>query len=267
MPRSTVKKSVPMHQEPMVWGIVGAYAIGMLMAGLIGFMANPDSVKPDSNMSSAGAPQAYMGPPVVEDSSASGEVVVQPASRNLLRNGSFETPIVRSMSQVVANGAAGLGWRVSWTNAGNPQLLRLTREPGLEILAGYQSWRAAEGAQFARLDTADLGARSASTQSLVTLSQDVQAIAGAHRLAFSFAPQPGTGSLDNQLEVRWNGKVLAKLSADGTKDSLPDWKTYAYTVQVTGKGDLLEVAGVAGKGYENSKGVLVDNFSLVPVAR
>jgi hypothetical protein len=133
----------------------------------------------------------------------------------------------------------------------------------VELIAGFLGWQASEGAQFARLDTADLGARSARTQSLVTLSQTIRARPGLYNLTFDFAAQPKTGKQDNQVEVRWNGKVVGSVSADGSKDTKPVWQDYTYPVQVTGN-DTLEVVG---RGDENNKGAFVDNFALSPVTR
>lgn len=270
MPRSTIKKTVqpqPLHQDPVVWGIAGAYLVGMLMVGAIATMTNLSSLKGGVNYNQS---QASFDE---NQSQAADAIAVRPGatvilpvpvsgSENVLVNGSFEN-VIRSQSKIIIDGTPQFGWKVVWVSD-TPRQMSLTRQPGLEILSGYMGWQAPDGSQFARLDTADLGARSARTQSLVSISQSVKAKAGTYYLSFDFAAQPKTAAKDNQVEIKWNGKSLGTVTADGAKDAKPVWKNHRYTVQVTGKADTLEVIG---KGEENNQGDLVDNFVLTPVVK
>ncbi len=274
MPRSTIKKTAqpqPFHQDPVVWGIAGAYLVGMLMVGAIATMTNLSAMKggvtynqsqaafddgQSQTVNSVSAPGAGQSSSIARLPGSTSD------SDNVLVNGSFEN-VIRSQSKVVTDGTPLFGWKVSWTND-KPRQMSLTRQPGLEILSGYMGWQASDGSQFARLDTADLGARSARTQSLVSIGQTVKAKAGTYYLSFDFAAQPKTGAKDNQVEVKWNGKSLGTVTADGANENKPVWKNHRYTVQVTGKADTLEVVG---KGDENNQGDLVDNFVLTPIVR
>ena len=275
MPRSVVKKSIQpqsFHQDPVVWGIAGAYLVGMLMVGAIATMTNLPSLKGsvNYNQSQAGyedgqnelsgvvyGPNGTQLTPNVPTTSIGAEL------ENVLQNGSFEDVVVRSQSKILIDGTTQLGWKVSWANS-KPQQMSLIRQPGLEILSGYMGWQASNGSQFARLDTADLSARSARTQSLIALTQTVKAKAGTYYLSFDFAAQPKTAAKDNQVELKWNGDILGAVTADGANDIKPTWKNHRYRVEVTGRGDTLEVIG---KGEENNQGNFVDNFVLTPVVK
>ncbi len=274
MPRSVVKKSIQpqsFHQDPVVWGIAGAYLVGMLMVGAIATMTNLSSLKGSVNYNQSQAAfnegQSLATSPASDGSiSQQNSIARLPLpisdSENVLVNGSFEN-VIRSQSKVITDTTPQFGWKVSWAND-KPRQMSLTRQPGLEILSGYMGWQASDGSQFARLDTADLSARSARTQSLVSISQIVKAKAGTYYLSFDFAAQPKTAAKDNQVEIKWNGKSVGTVTADGANDTKPVWKNHRYTVQVTGRGDTLEVIG---KGEENNQGDLVDNFVLTPVVK
>lgn len=268
MPRSVVKKTVKpqaLHQDPIVWGIAGAYLVGMLMVGTIGAMTNLASLKGNYNRSEAAyiESQTDLVNKEANTSAAMQTPGAIPGAENVLVNGSFENVVIRSQSKILVDGTSGLGWKVAWAND-KPRQMSLTRQPGVEILAGYMGWQPSNGSQFARFDTADLGARSARTQSLVTLSQDVKAEAGTYYLSFDFAAQPKSGVKDNEVEIKWDGKSLGTVSADGSKDTKPVWKNHRYTVKVTGTGGTLEIVG---KGEENNQGNLLDNFILTPVVK
>lgn len=267
MPRAIKKTIKPqeLHQDPVVWGITGAYLVGMLMVGTIAAMTNLASLKGNYSRSEAAYDESQTSL-VSKEISASDAVQTPravPSTENVLVNGGFENIVIRSQSKILVDGTSQLGWKVTWAND-KPRQMSLTRQPGVEILAGYMGWQASNGSQFARLDTADLGARSARTQSLVSLSQDVKADAGTYYLSFDFAAQPKSGVKDNEVEIRWDGKSLGTISADGSKDTKPVWKNHRYTVKVTGAGDKLEILG---KGEENNQGNLLDNFVLTPVVK
>ncbi len=259
MPRKTIKKDVGLGRDPIALGLAGAYIIGMLMVGLLHAMVSPISVQSNLSYNTTRASSLEKSVP-----SAIKQEPVRPAFGNLLTNGSFEFPLLRTESQLVTEATRQFGWRMAWSTQSNPKILSLTRQPAVEVLLAHDSWRAADGSQYARLDTANPTARPVKTPTLVTISQRVSGTPGAYTLSFDYAPEPKTSAKDNQLTVKWGGKVIANISADGSKDTVPVWKRASYSVELTSEPSLLEVVG---GGAENSQGNLVDNFTLVPTLK
>jgi hypothetical protein len=250
---------VAVSDDPSIWVVGAAYVAGILIA-LIGIgMTQRPWFQADATPSSASETGSksirFDGGPTDQAS------VVE---NNLLSNGSFELPITRAQSRLIPTGTAKLAWDVSWTTPQNVKLGRLTAQPAVEILSGYRDWQANEGAQFARLDIADLSTRATRGQSLVTLSQTVQTEDTQYALGFWYAPQPGTSSKENQLTIRWNDQVLDTISVDGSKDTTPQWHDYTFTVKGTGGAAKLQFIA---QGTENGAGNLIDNVVLTPISR
>lgn len=254
------RKPKDLRSDPSLWGIGVAYCAGILVALVVIVMVSSGtrSLKFNGryNQSSAsGLDNASTR--IVQGKGAAG-------SQNLLQNGSFELPILHTHSQLAFEDTAGFAWRPVWVVADSSKLGRSTRQPAVEILAGYQDWQAHEGVQFVRLDNANLSARAVRGKSLVRLLQQAPTDENAqYKLSFWFAPQPGASAKENIVTVLWNGAVLDTISTDGLKDKKPQWKQYSYTVTggATGVGTAEFVAG----GPENGMGGLLDDASVVPV--
>ena len=248
----TNTKSTSFPKDKVVWGIAVAYAAGLAIYGVMGLMVNPPSLQYNTSSASeqvTGGQDRVVRPPVQEG-----------ATVEYVRNGNFEDPIIRSNSQFVVDGTAGLGWVVGWTNDSG-KLKRSVRQAGVEFLAGFSGWKAASGQQFVRLDAADLGGRAGAGQSLTTLSQVLQTTVGEQLvISLSVAAQPKTAAVENALEITWNGVVVGSVSPDGTKDKQPAWQRYTFAVIATGSDTLT----LQGQGPENRQGILVDAVSVRP---
>lgn len=253
------RKPKDLRSDPSLWGIGVAYCAGILVTLVVIVMMSSGTralkFKGRYNQSSASG---------LDGASAS---LLQKAdigtldNNNLLQNGSFELPVIHSQSQLAFEDSMGFAWRPAWVATGSSKLGRLTKQPGVELLAGYRNWEAHEGSQFVRLDNADLSARAARGQSLVRLSEQVPTDEGQqYKLTFWFAPQPSTGVKENVITVLWNGSVLDTISTDGTKDKQPQWKQYGYvlTAGTSGVGTVEFVAG----GPENGQGPLLDDVVI-----
>lgn len=265
MPRKKIinTKSQNLYHDPAVWMLGVAYLAGMVMVLVLGSMTSGGSgaTPPQANLAAAGA-ATDKGSPFAGAYGASQfgyeEDISVSDEDNIVRNGGFELPITRQSSSVVVASNPQFGWDVDWTVRGD-RLGSSSRQAGVEVLSGYKNWRAETGAQFVRLDIADLNARAARSRTLVTLSQDVKTQNRDYELSFWYAPEPGTESDDNRLTVRWNGQLLDQIGASGETDEEPVWKEHTYTVKGSGGIDKLEFVG---EGDENGQGNLLDSVSL-----
>lgn len=252
MPRSrteTHTQQTHFQTDRVVVGLVIAYLAGLGMYGIMGIMVNPPVFESQFDYSQSAAAELPLA--------TQADRLPPTASGELVQNGSFEEPIVRAASQFTVSVP---GWSVSWTND-RPRQMSLTRQPGVEILAGYQGWKAAQGTQFVRMDSADLGGRAAAAQSLVTLSQRLTTQPGqAYIVAVSVAPQPKLPKAENQVIIRWNKEDVGTIALDGAKASAPQWKKYTFTVTGTGEDEL----ALVGQGPENRAGMLLDAVSVTP---
>jgi len=169
-------------------------------------------------------------------------------AQSLITNGSFEEP-------ALPPGGTGVfdqipGWITS-------------RGCGIEIqnnCAEPGCGPSADGGQHVELDSRDLFGFGCDTSSAMT-SQDVPTTPGRmYDLSLAFSPRPGED--DNQLEIAWEGNVIATLSASGLGLSTTQWQIVTYRVQATTSPSLLELGD---RSVPNSRGTYVDNFVLVPV--
>lgn len=254
MPRTKTETRTPethLHTDRVVVGLVIAYLAGLVMYGIMGIMVNPPAFESQFNYSESAAAELPLA--------TNAEPFPPITSGELVQNGSFEEPIVRAASQFMVSVPS---WTVAWTND-RPRQMSLTRQPGVEVLAGYQGWKAAHGGQFVRMDAADLGGRTAAAQSLVTLSQRLSTqVERQYILSVSVAAEPKRGKTENQVAVRWNGEEIGSIVLDGTKSSAPQWKKYTFTVTGTGEDEL----ALVGQGPENRAGMLLDAVSVTPVS-
>jgi hypothetical protein len=124
-----------------------AYLSGMLMILLVGVMVNP--TKPSGLNSLAASASLDSTTGKLSSSPVSNIAVLD--ENNLVRNGSFEMPITRTLSSVVVGNNPQLGWNVEWTTRGG-RTGSANRLAGVEILSGYKDWQANDGAQFPNED-------------------------------------------------------------------------------------------------------------------
>ena len=157
-----------------------------------------------------------------------------PPLPNLVRNGSFEHPRVRVGSSFPF--ASIPGWRLAFGSAIEIQ------DPG----AGA----AAVGDQLVELDS---DASSGISQLIPTQPNRL------YRVQFFFSPRPGTSAAENVLAVRWHGRVVATLTADGTGLTSTDWHMYAIKVRATGRATRLELSDA---GISDSVGTLIDGVTV-----
>lgn len=156
---------------------------------------------------------------------------------NLIVNGSFER------GEVTANNVAHFA---------NAQMPGWNSQDGyLEIQENLGGKAAASGNQWLELD------RGNSTVDAVY--QDVQTQAGkTYELSFATAQRPGTTASSNDIEVYWNGDLVAKItSASGA------WNTHIFEVEGTGGKDRLEFREPAGAN--DGGGSLIDSVVLKAV--
>lgn len=166
---------------------------------------------------------------------------------NLVKNPSFETPIVTANGgtwELYANGTPLLEWMSSYLSGNTPSLI--------EIQRGYSGWLAADGMQFAELDSNEP----------TTVYQDVPTIPGKnYTFSYKFAARPDASTLaDNTANVWWGGSLAGSPSSD-TVSAGPntDWKTYTHTVTAT---TSLTRVSFQDAGTANSLGNFVDQVSV-----
>lgn len=175
------------------------------------------------------------------------------ADQELIANGSFESPVVTDHGntwQLYANATPGLVWNVGYVS-GNAN-------PLLEIQRGYSGWTAAQGAQWAELDSNEPS----------MIYQDITTVPGkTYTFSFDYAARPDASSAsDNMMNVMWGGTVVGATSSNlvsaGPNNA---WIHNVYTVVAT---STMTRVGFSDTGTNNSLGNFVDNVSLmcVPVA-
>ncbi len=157
-----------------------------------------------------------------------------PPLPNLVRNGSFEHPRVRVGSSFPF--ASIPGWRLSFG-------------PAIEI-QNHVSGGAAIGDQLVELDS---DASSGISQRIPTRPNRL------YRVQFFFSPRPGTSAAENILVVRWHGRVVATLRANGTGLTNTNWHMYAIKVRATGPATRLEFDDA---GISDSVGTLIDGVTV-----
>lgn len=154
------------------------------------------------------------------------------SGQNIVQNGGFEEPAIATGSFVNLPSIPG------WTDSSGC---------GIEVqnnVAGAP----AEGAQFVELDS----------NCSSTISQTLTTVPGAtYTLQFLFSPRPGV--VDNHVEVRWNGGVVADVSADGSALADTQWTTHSVLVAATGASTTLSFAD---RSISDSLGTYIDGVSV-----
>ena len=180
---------------------------------------------------------------------------------NLIQNGSFETPVVTDTHHwdIYDSGFPGLGWTVEWMNAHGPFNGFAQPDPAkLEIQAGVDSWPAADGSQYAELDSDWNGPSSGVTLNLepanIRIYQDIATIPGdVYQVHFSHSPRPHRVAATNDLKFFWDNTEQGDFSADG--GDAPSWTEETY--QFTATQSVTRIA-FTENGTEDSLGSFLD---------
>lgn len=156
-------------------------------------------------------------------------------SGNLLVNGSFE------VSSVASGQYASFQSLPGWTALAGSRI---------ELWNDHRGVRATDGADFAELDFQ--GAHDG-------FYQDVAAATGqAYRLSFDLRARPGGAAASQDVEVIWNGKLVATATPGS------DWSSFAATVTGASGTDRLTIREVGSQSHDGH-GALLDDFELVAV--
>jgi Protein of unknown function (DUF642) len=150
-------------------------------------------------------------------------------AQNIVQNGSFEEPAIAPGSFTNLPSIPG------WTDSTGC---------GIEIQSGVAG-TPADGAQLVELDS---NCSSVISQTLATQP------GAAYDLQFQFSARPGVA--DNHVQVRWNGTVVADLTADGTGLSDTQWTKHSVIVVATGASTTLSFADLS---VSDSLGTYIDD--------
>lgn len=170
---------------------------------------------------------------VVTDTNAAADGLAQ----NLVTNGSFEEPVI------------GLG-----TFALLPSIPGWTLFKGqfIEVQSGDHWGTPAAGSQLVELDSTESSG----------IFQDVPTQPGLEcELSFAFSARPEFGGpTENHLQVRWDGELVADLTADGTALTDTDW---SYHIRVVTASDTITRLDLEDVGLSNGAGTYIDDVSVV----
>jgi len=180
----------------------------------------------------------------------------------LVDNGDFEVPEVTAGPEwdIYDSGTAGLGWTVEWRSDIPGSWGGYTRpDPAhLELHCGVLG-KANTGLQYAELDTdwnGHVGTLNNEPAS-VKIYQNIQTCeyGGYYTLSYAWSPRPKHG--DNELEVYWDGSLIATHSGSGSSD--PVWTVETHS-NLIGIGST-ELAFVE-TAKSDSLGMFLDSVSV-----
>ena len=205
--------------------------------------------------------------PVSVSANNTEELPVCDPTVNLVKNGSFENPVVNDSWDIFSSIA---DWSIAWVG-GADSFGSSTRpaQPMLEIQKNVSGWLPSEGLQYAELDT-DWDGPSGSLYgepSSVSIWQNLETVSGAtYKLSFDFSARPETVESNNVLEVKWNSVVLSgtTLSVSGESNSNTDWNTHTFEIVADSENTELRFTDL---GNQDSFGTFIDNIvvNCVPV--
>jgi hypothetical protein len=153
-----------------------------------------------------------------------------PTLPNHVRNGSFERPLVQF--QRSHSFPSIPGWQLAFG-------------PDIE-LQNHVAGDPAAGSQLLELDS---DASSGIFQRVPTTPGRL------YRIQLLFSPRPGASRAENVLIVRWHGRQVARVSADGRGLRDTAWRMEAFKVRATGRSTRLELDD---GGISDSVGTYVD---------
>ncbi len=181
----------------------------------------------------------------------------------LVRNGGFESPIVTNEAKWdIFGNSDSLGWNVAWL-AGETVFEGQTRpEAHIELQRHYNGWLAAEGEQFAELDS-DWGGpnnEGVNEPAAIKISQALETVPGtSYKVTFSYASRPDSTEADNGISFWFDG---SDMSGFGIKAPVaPDVQWHEYSYNVIASGNNSEIA-FQYEGLANSMGGFLDNVSV-----
>src|SRR3989344_52320 len=205
--------------------------------------------------------------PVSVSANNTEELPVCDPTVNLVKNGSFENPVVNDSWDIFSSIS---DWSIAWVG-GVDSFGSSTRpaQPMLEIQKNVSGWLPSEGLQYAELD-ADWDGPSGSLYgepSSVSIWQNLETVSGAtYKLSFDFSARPETVESNNVLEVKWNSVVLSgtTLSVSGESNSNTDWNTHTFEIVADSENTELRFTDL---GNQDSFGTFIDNIvvNCVPV--
>lgn len=190
-------------------------------------------------------------------------VVEKVSETELVANGGLETPEVTHAAgwNIFDAGTEGLGWDVEWVNPDLPDYdgLQQPDTAHLELHAGVNGWSPYMGDQYAELDTDWDGPDGGVTgePASVEISQDISTTGDTYQVTYAWSPRPGHD--DNELEVYWDGEMVASHSADGSGNSDTDWTEETLVLEASGDTTTLMFVE-AGTG--DSFGMFLDAVSV-----
>jgi len=191
-----------------------------------------------------------------------GDLVSQCDIGNLLKNGSFESPVVGGGAgwDIFPSGTPGFDWTVEWTDEVPLTYNSHDRpEPALTEYHFGVLGTPADGNQYAELDSDwdGPGGSINNEPASVKIYQYVPTIPGQeYEISFYYSPRQNTNIGDNHLEVYWGGNEIYDLQE--TPGSSLDWDQYTVTTTASGYSTKVEFRDAAVAPYVNSLGVLLD---------
>ncbi|MFA6410735.1 MAG: hypothetical protein WCW26_04145, partial [Candidatus Buchananbacteria bacterium] len=183
-------------------------------------------------------------------------------NQELIVNGDFEEPIVQNPSLWDIFDSSAAKWNIDWLSVAPVTYQDVTRPifASLELQNGVNGWLAANGSQYAELDS-DWQGPSGSLDgepASVKIYQDIQTIPGYKYLVkFSFSARPDTAIGNNQLEFGWNNAFTDTLSATGGISNV--WTNYEYTLTADTTTTKIQFSDL---GTPDSLGTFLDNVSV-----
>ena len=192
---------------------------------------------------------------------------------NLIKNGSFELPVINSNSWTVLPGA-------NYLDANNTDdATKFMANWDTDLTSGVEVRRnvagvAQEGYNFIELDThygnfngATFDSNSGGNSTKSWISQTVNTSADQlYRLSYHYSPRAGSQSGDNQINVFWNGVQLGggtytnSGSGSGQSGNWTNWQLFEFDVVGNGNTGTLKFADASSP---NTYGGSLDNVSLV----
>ncbi len=176
----------------------------------------------------------------------------------LVKNGSFETPIITKEQgwDAFPSGANNIGWKAKWLN-NEP----MSGKPVVANLEFQNAKTAQSGDQFTELDSDWDGEPSAPLDDAsVKIYQYLPTVVGKkYTIVYYTSPLPGTDSSQNKVQFSWGGDVINTSSEDGTANSDNVWTKHSYTLTATSSSTLLQFADA---GQSNTFGSLLDSVSV-----
>ncbi len=191
-----------------------------------------------------------------------------PLSVELIKNGSFETPVVTNPAtwDIFPSGPALGGWEAAWTSPvttfngeTRPTVANLELQSALHDGWGYPFG----GNQYAELDT-DWPGPSAPSQpypASIDLYQTIPTIPGdTYKLSFAFSPRPDdTDITDNGVVVAWGGHVVDTVMATSVNPLMTTWSLHTYSLVATTSNTRVDFTDA---GRPNGVGSFIDAVSV-----